>query len=103
MKLGSKSHTVGNVIRYEVDYSPWLEDGRTLLTSAFSAAMISDPDTGALPPADVTIANVSVTATHLYFFVEGGSLNETFTVQVQVKDTLNEIDICTILFNVVAP
>lgn len=103
MKIASKTHTAGNSTRYEIDYSQWLDEGRTLLNSLFTAAMINDPNTGAIPPADVTIANVSVTASHLYFFVEGGSLNETFTVQVQVKDTLNEIVTDTIEFNVVAP
>lgn len=103
MLIATRTHTAGNSTRYEVDYSQWLEEGRTLLNSLFTAAMINDPDTGAVPPVDVTIANVSVTSTHLYFFVEGGSLNENFTVQVQVKDTLNELVIDTISFNVVAP
>jgi hypothetical protein len=102
MLIASRAHTAGNSTRYEVDYSQWLDEGRTLLNSAFTAAMINDA-LGNAPPSDVTIANVSVTSTHLYFFVEGGSLNENFTVQVQVKDTLNEIVIDTINFNVIAP
>lgn len=102
MLIASRAHTAGNSIRYEIDYSQWLEEGRTLKNSGFSAVMI--PDTlGNLPPADVTINQVSVTSTHLYFFVNGGSLNETFTVQVQITDTLNEVLIDTINFNVIAP
>lgn len=97
MKIGSKQHTAGNATRYEVDYSYWLEYGRTLKGTAFSAAIQGTP------PADVTISAVSVTADQLYFLVSGGSVNEVFTVQVQVSDTLNEVVIDTIDFTVVAP
>lgn len=102
MKLANKSQTVGNVTRYEVDYSQWLDEGRTLKSTGFSATLVNDA-AGNLPPTDVTVDQVSVTATHLYFFVHGGSGNETFTVQVQVTDTLNEIVIDTVDFTCRAP
>lgn len=97
MLIGTKQHTAGNKTRYEVDYIDWLDDGRTLASTGFSAAPVAPA------PADVTLSSVSVTADKLYFFVVGGSVNEAFTVQIQVTDTLGEIVIDTVLFTVVQP
>lgn len=98
MLIGSKQHTAGNKTRYEIDYDEWLDDGRTInASSGFSAAVVTPA------PADITISNVSVTAHRLYFFVAGGSINEAFTVQVQVTDTLGEIVTDTVNFTVVPP
>lgn len=97
MIIGNKLHSAGDTIRYEVDYTYWLEDGRTLKNTGFSASIVGTP------PADVTVTNVSVTADRLYFFIGGGSVNETFTLQVQVTDTLNEVVVDTIGFTITAP
>ena len=98
MLIGNKQFTAGNKTRYEIDYDDWLDDGRTLnQSSGFSATVLAPA------PADITVSTVSVTANKLYFFVAGGSVNEAFTVQVQVTDTLGEIVIDTINFTVVAP
>lgn len=98
MLIGTRQHTAGNKTRYKVNYRDWLEEGRTLNQSTgFSATVLSPA------PADVTVDQASVTADDLYFWVSGGSLNETFSVQVQVTDTLGEIVIDTIGFTVVAP
>lgn len=97
MIIGRKQHTAGNVTRYEIDYEEWLDEGRTLENSGFSATLVAPA------PTDVTITNVSVTAHRLFFFVGGGSINEAFTVQTQVTDTLGEIVIDTITFTVVQP
>lgn len=98
MLLATKQHTAGNKTRYHVNYRDWLDAGRTLNPSiGFSAT--------ALAPilADVTVDQVSVTADDLYFWVSGGTLNEAFTVEVQVTDTLGEIVIDTVNFTVVQP
>ena len=97
MLLGTIIHTAGNATRCGVDYCEWLEDGRSINPSNFSAGLVSPA------PTDVTIDRMSVTPTRLYFWVSGGSINETFTVQVQVTDTLGEVVIDTIDFTVVAP
>lgn len=98
MLIGQKFHTAGAVRRFEVDYDEWLDDGRTLnQVSGFSATLVAPA------PADVTINQVSVTTHKLYFFVTGGAVNEAFTVQVQVTDTLGEIVIDTVGFTVIAP
>lgn len=92
MKIGSKQFSAGSVIRYEVDYQYWLENGRTLKATGFSATLLA----GA--PADAVISNITVTSERLFFFVTATTVNDPFTVQVQVADTLNEIVIDTIDF-----
>ena len=99
MLIGTKQHTAGNKTRYEVDYDQWLDDGRTLNPSSGFSAALQTPGT----PADVTVGTVSVTASKLYFFVSGGSINEAFTAQLQVTDTLGEIVNDTVNFTVVPP
>jgi hypothetical protein len=98
MQIGNKQHTAGNKTRYEIDYEMWLDEGRTLSNAGFSATLSVPPTLN-----DVTISQVSVTSHKLYFFVSGGSINEAFTVQTQVTDTLGEIVIDTINFTVVQP
>lgn len=98
MLIGSKQHTAGNKTRYQVNYRDWLDAGRTLNQSTgFSAAVVAPA------PADVTVDQASVTADDLFFWVSGGSINEAFSVQVQVTDTLGEIVIDTINFTVIPP
>jgi hypothetical protein len=99
MLIGSKQHTAGAKTRWRIDYREWLDDGRTLnQLSGFSATL-------SVPPAlnDVTISGVTVTEDDLFFFVQGGSLNEAFTIALQVTDTLGEIVPDTINFTVVQP
>ncbi len=94
MNIGRKAFSAGSLIRYEVDYAYWLDHGRTLKATGFSATLLA----GA--PADAAISNVGVTSDKLYFFVTATAVNASFTVQVQVTDTLNEVVIDTIDFNV---
>jgi hypothetical protein len=104
MKIARKPFSAGATTRYWVDYSYWLEDGRTLsqVDGACTAVLIADPDVpGSSVPTDVTVNQIEVTASKLYFFVSGGSVNETFTVQVQATDTLGEVIVDTIDFNVI--
>ncbi len=102
MLIGNKQHTAGAKKRWRIDYREWLDEGRTLQASGFSATLL-------VPPAlnDVTISGVTVTEDDLIFFVQGGSVNggvnEAFTVAVQVTDTLGEILPDTINFTVVQP
>jgi hypothetical protein len=98
MLLGQKAHTVGNTIRYEVKYSDWLDEGVTLT----NATVVLDPAFTATVK-DVTISGVVHTATHVYFLLAGGSLNETFTLDVQATDSRLEIKNDTLGFQVVAP
>lgn len=93
MALARKPHTVGNKVRYVLDYSQWLPDGVTMTT----ATVVS-------PSATLLITDVSVGASgHVYFFVSGGVLAETADVKVTANDSLGEIKEDVITFFVVAP
>lgn len=100
MIIGRKAFSAGSVIRYEVDYQYWLDEGRTLAPTGFTVTVMADPVTGVIPP-DVVISQKSVTSTRLYFFVSATAINEMFTVQVSVADTLGETVIDTVEFNVI--
>lgn len=101
MIIGRKAFSAGSKIRYEVDYEFWLERGRTLAVTDFTVTVNPDETTGVVPP-DVVISQVSVTPTMLYFFVTSTVVDETFTVQVAIKDTLGESLIDTIEFSVLS-
>lgn len=99
MLLGQKAHTAGNKVRYEVDYSVWLEDGVSLT----AATVVMDPKFTATVT-DVTISGVAMLPSHqVVFFLQGGSVNETFTLDVQVIDSRAETKNDTLGFSVVAP
>lgn len=97
MILGQKAHTAGDTSRYIVDYTRWLDDGVSL--SAFTVALAAGS------PADVTISGAILLTEHnrVAFLVAGGSVNENFTVAIQITDSRNEIKNDTLLFSVVAP
>lgn len=92
MVLAHKPHTVGDRRRYVVDYSQWLDTGVTL--SAGTATTASGT---------ASVDGVTHDTTTLTFFVNGGILNEIFTVAVQVTDSLGEVKNDTIEFFVQAP
>jgi hypothetical protein len=97
MLLGTKQHTAGNTTRYIIDYSRWLDDGVSL--SAVVLTLLT------ATVSDVTVSAGSLLTEHnkVAFTIAGGSVNEVFTVQVQVTDTRSEIKIDTMSFVVVAP
>lgn len=101
MKIARKAFSIGSTTRYFVNYEYWLQEGRTLSATmgACTATLVADPDIpGSSVPTDVVVNQVQVTADKMYFFVSGGGVNETFTVQVQATDTLGEIIIDTVEF-----
>lgn len=93
MLLGNKPHTAGNAIRYEIDYSDWLEDGVSLLTATVTGG-----------PSDITITAAALLTPHkVVFKMSGGSVNETFTLSVQVTDSRGETKNDTVGFAIIAP
>jgi hypothetical protein len=96
MKLKSLPHTAGNVIRYILDYEQFLEPGTTI--TAFTAV---------LAPGSSTTATITQTSVNPegegVFFVNGGAVNEVFTVNLQGTDSRGEIVNDTVVFTVVAP
>lgn len=98
MPLKRIAHGAGNHIRYEIDYSDFLEDGTHLTTGTVT----SDP--GSPVPADVTIGPVTVSPSNrLIFLLSGGSVNELFTLDVQVTNSRNEVKNDTLSVYIIAP
>ena len=92
MLLDHKPHTVGNRRKYIIDYSQWLDLGVTLTAG-----------TATTPSLTASVDTVSHTASTLIFFVNGGVLNEIFTIALQITDSNGEIKNDTVEFFVVAP
>jgi hypothetical protein len=93
MMLKRIIHGAGNAIRYEIDYSDWLEDGTSLTAGTVTIGIV-----------DVTIGTVTLTPSHrLVFLLSGGSLNETFILDVQATDSRGEIKNDTLSFSIQAP
>lgn len=99
MLLGQKPHTAGNATRFVIDYSDWLLEGESL---AAPATVVMDPLTATVN--DVTIGAVAITpSNHLVFLLSGGSVNETFTLDVQVHTSRGEVKNDTLAFTVIKP
>ena len=92
MLITRKPQTVGDRRKYIVDYSQWLDTGVTLTAGAASTASLT-----------ASIDTVSFTASTLIFFVNGGIINEIFTVALQITDSTGEIKHDTLEFFVIAP
>lgn len=93
MNIARRNHTVGDRRRYEVDYRGWLSDKRAITAHTVT----SSSDTA-------TVDDDSVRdASQVLFFVNGGVLNETFTVTVSITCSDTEIRHDTIAFTVIAP
>ena len=93
MRLSRRAHTVANIRRYIIDYSDWLEDGTYV-----SSAAVTSSDT-----AIATITDMAIAENRVIFFVNGGVLNETFTVSVAMTDSLGQVKNDTLEFFCVAP
>jgi hypothetical protein len=99
MLLATRNIAKGDTRRYEIDYREFLDQGIVLSNPVVAIV-------AAIPAITSTVQNVSLDAAEkkLYFFVTGGpTLNETFTVAVQVQDSNLETVNDTIQFTVVAP
>lgn len=95
MLLGTRNIAQGDKRKYTIDYRDFLEKGVTLKLPVVTAA-------GALY-ATVGAVTLDTSDTRLIFFVQAGTISETFTAAVQVQDTNGEIVNDTIDFRVVAP
>jgi hypothetical protein len=92
MKIARRPHTVGNKKRYSIDYSDWLDAG----ISVSSATVTSDT-------ADLTVSDKVISGNKVIFYLNGGSLNETATISVQMVNSRSEIKNDTIEVFTVAP
>jgi hypothetical protein len=98
MQLSNQNITAGDTRRYQVDYTPFLQDGDKL--TSFTLAIAAQT-----PAATSSVGSNSfldVSETQLYLFVTAGVVNENFTVKVQVKTSYGETVNDTISYTVVA-
>ncbi len=93
----ARKHTVGDRRRWVVDYTDWLVQGDFLST----ATAVSNSTS--VTPATVDTVSVDPDARHVIFFLNGGALNEAFTVTVTITDTLSQVKENIFDFIVVAP
>lgn len=99
MLLGQKAFTAGNKTRFEIDYSDWLDEGVTLT----AVTVVMDPKFTATVT-DVVISGVLVQLGHkVVFFLNGGSVNETFLLDVRATDSRSEIKNDTLGFTIITP
>ena len=94
MQLGQDNITTGDARRYQVDYTPFLQQGEVLTSFTVS-------DNG--PTSTTQGGFFDVTETQLYFFVTGGIVGENFTVSVQVKTSYGQTVNDTLAFSVISP
>ena len=92
MLLAHKLHTVGDRRQYTVDYFQWLATGATIAAGTATTTSLT-----------ASVDTVTHTTTTLAFFVNGGVLNEVFTVALQITDSTSEVKNDTIEVVVVAP
>lgn len=102
MLLGSRNLTMGDVRRYEIDYTPFL-------TAAGATGHLINPIAvvaPSIPPATSQVISLSMNSaeTQLYIYVKGGTvLGEQFTVNVTVQDSQGETVNDTLAFTLVSP
>jgi hypothetical protein len=92
--LAKRPFTQGNRIKYNVDYKAWLTPvGTTIVT-----ANVSTTATG------FAVDTVTHTSTVVTFYLSGtGTLNDFFTVALQITDSNGEIKNDTVEYVIVAP
>jgi len=99
MLLGRRAHGAGDHIRYVVEYDNWLLPGESLV----SGTVVLAPEFTATVT-DVTIGTPVVNPSNeLVFMMSGGSVDEIFTLDVQIVNSRGEIKNDTIEFFVTAP
>lgn len=91
MKLGSYIKSPNENKQYVIDYSKWLEDGETLVSSVFSVS-----------PAGMTVGTnvIDGTGTLLSYFVSGGSNGVYYVLTVRVTTNIGQIKEDTVHYNV---
>lgn len=94
-----KVFRAGNKTRYTVDYSNWLLQGESL--TMFTAVL--DPEfTATVTDIVITIPTIN-SSDEAVFYLEGGSVDEVFTLNIQATTSRDEVKNDAIGFSVVAP
>ncbi len=102
MLLSSKNVGAGDTRRVTISYDDFLAKGETISTIAVTAAVT-------IPPAISSIGSGGLAPSRflderaIVFYVLAASINEKFTVDIQITTSLSQIVNDTITFTVVAP
>jgi hypothetical protein len=98
MQLGNQNITAGDTRRYQVDYTPFLQEGETI--TGFTLGLT--PATATSTVNSLGNSFLDVSETQLYLFVTGGNVNENFTVTVQIVTNYGQTVNDTISYTVVS-
>lgn len=97
--LAQKTHTAGGRKRWRISYADWLEEG---ITVNLAAVTLTDVTIAPLTGATVDTTSVDPEG-HVIFWTNGGVVNEVFTINVAMTDSIGGVKKDTIGFTVVAP
>jgi hypothetical protein len=92
MLLGSKTHTEGDIRRWKVDYSKWLDNTADIDQAEVESSSVT-----------CTVGNITILGKEVVFFLSGGQRNETLTLDITITDSLGNIKRDTLAFTCVAP
>jgi hypothetical protein len=71
----SKQHTLGNIIRWKVNYTRWLDKAANIVNAQVSSSS-----------ATCTVSGTTVQGDDVIFYLNGGAANETLTVALAMTD-----------------
>lgn len=97
--LAQKTHTAGGRKRWRISYEDWLEEGVTVTSAAVT---LTDVTIAPLTGATVDTTSVDPEG-HVIFWTNAGVVNEVFTINVTMTDSIGGIKKDTVSFTVVAP
>ena len=92
MLLASRLHTAGDIKRWQIDYSAWLDNAASII----SATLTSSSTT-------CTVTGTSILGPSVIFFLNGGVSGETAVISVAMRDSFDNVKNDTLSFLVVAP
>lgn len=91
MAIAKRAFTVGNTKRYTINYGRWLPEGVTIASATVTPSS-----------ANASISGQVAKDHRLTFLLTATTVNETFTVAVQIVDTIGQVKNDTLEFTVVS-
>jgi hypothetical protein len=88
----SKQHTLGNIIRWKVNYTRWLDKAANIVSAQVSSSSLT-----------CTVSGTTVQGDDVIFYLNGGAANETLTVALVMNDNNGNKKNDAIKFTVTPP
>ena len=88
----SQQHTAGNIIKWQINYERWLNKAASITNGSVTSSSATCYPNG-----------VTVQGNNIIFFLNGGVVNETFTLTVTMNDNIGNQKNDAINFTVVPP